>query len=440
MKCAVIILVEPGNEHYAIDAEESVDRARSAGGGPFDDIISIKIKDTQGELGRSNARNQGVRLAKRADADWIFFLDACDALCPDAFLNVTHALGRYDAIWGAMHELADNDENGILRPGQLLEILTIDQLLANDPLNTLQIGHFVKTGVALAVPFNPALDAGGDFDYYLRIWSQYKCVKISKPFFYERRNPYASDSNGEGERKRRMAVERIIGAKCAAVDFHVVFEYRGESFKFYINNPFDLIHRCFLKGRFFEADELAHIESWVGTDATIVEVGAYVGNHVVYYSRFMRPRGITVFEPNPESIKLLRRNLDANGVDCADLASLGIGIAAAPANYDIVCDSTDNHGAARLVPAEAGGVRAAPLDNLVTGRVDFIKIDVEGMELDVLAGAQRLIAGSRPKIMIEVFRHRIAEFEAWMRLYRYRVNRKFENVHAVNFMIESAHE
>jgi FkbM family methyltransferase len=219
-----------------------------------------------------------------------------------------------------------------------------------------------------------------------------------------------------------------------------VFEYRGESFKFYISNPFDLIHRCFLKGRFFEVDELAHVESWVGADAAIVEVGAYVGNHVVYYSRFMRPRSITVFEPNPEAITLLRRNLDTNGVDCADLASLGIGIAAAPARYDIVCDSADNGGATRLVRVAAGAVRSLPLDDLVAARVDFIKIDVEGMELEVLAGAKRVIAESRPKIMIEVFRRQIAEFDAWMNLHRYRVNRKFENVHAINFMIEPAHE
>ena len=83
----------------------------------------------------------------------------------------------------------------------------------------------------------------------------------------------------------------------------------------------------------------------------------------------------------------------------------------------------------------AGQVRSSPLDDLIAGAVDFIKIDVEGMELDVLAGARRILAASRPKIMIEVFRHHIERFEQWLGLNHYRVAHRFEYVHAVNFMI-----
>jgi hypothetical protein len=42
--------------------------------------------------------------------------------------------------------------------------------------------------------------------------------------------------------------------------------------------------------------------------------------------------------------------------------------------------------------------------------------------------------------MIEVFRHEIARFEAWLELNRYRVRHRFEYVHAVNFMLEPADE
>ena len=65
--------------------------------------------------------------------------------------------------------------------------------------------------------------------------------------------------------------------------------------------------------------------------------------------------------------------------------------------------------------AAGGAVKSAPLDDLIAGPVDFIKIDVEGMELEVLAGARGIIARSRPKIMIEVFRPQIPRFEQWLR-------------------------
>jgi FkbM family methyltransferase len=439
MKCAVVTPVGPGHELFALDAEDSVNAARANARGPFADVVFIKVDDSLGRLGRSAARNEGVRLAHAAGAEWIFFLDADDVLCPDAFANVARDLQRYDAIWGAIHELAEDEEHGILRPGQLLEITRIDQLLANDPFITLQIGHFVKTDVALATPFDPGLDAGEDFDYYLRLWSKYHCVKIPQPFFYNRRHTYAGGPRAATDRDWRMAVERIICEKCVAMDFHAEFEHRQERFRFYITNPFDLIQRCFLKNRFFEPDELAFVESWVGPGAHIVEVGAYIGNHVVYYSRFMRPLSLTVLEPNPEAIELLRRNLEANAVSNADLSRLGFAAAATAENYELVCDSTSNRGATRLVHSAGGQVRSAPLDDLIAGPVDFIKIDVEGMELDVLAGASRIVAASRPKIMIEVFRHHIPRFEQWLSLNQYRVAHRIEYVHAVNFMIEPAH-
>ena len=239
-------------------------------------------------------------------------------------------------------------------------------------------------------------------------------------------------------REWRVAVERMICEKCMASEFHADFEYRGEKFRFYVFNPFDVIQRHYLKGRFFELDELAHLETWVAPGAHIVEVGAYVGNHVIYYSRFMRPRRITVLEPNPDAIGLLRRNLTANAVHNADLSRLGIAAADTEACYELVCNDFGNRGATRLERAPAGEVKFAPLDVLIEPPVDFIKIDVEGMELEVLAGAQRLIAASRPQIMIEIFRNHVPAFRQWLDRNAYRVARTFEYVNAVNFLIEPA--
>jgi FkbM family methyltransferase len=438
MKCAVVTRVGPGDELYALDAEDSVNNAQATNRGPFADIAFIKVDDTLGKLGRSLAHNLGVERAHAAGADWIFFLDAQDILCPEIFSNAAPCLARHDAVWGGIYELADDEETGMLRPGQLLHITRIEQLLANDPLVTLSSGHFVKTAAALATPCDPALDAGEDFDYYLRLWSNFKCVKVAEPFFFNRHAPSAAGPQAVADRDRRVAVERIICEKCQAADLRAEFAYRGETFRFCIDNPFDLIQRRFLRNRFFENDELAFVENWVAPGANIVEVGAYVGNHAVYYARFMQPKSLIVLEPNPAAIGLLRRNLAANGVSNVDLSQLGIAVGAAAASYELACESASNRGATRLVPAAGGAVKSAPLDSLMAGEVDFIKIDVEGMELDVLAGAAGIIARWRPKIMIEVFRQRMQQFEHWLDLNQYRVARRFENVHAVNFMIEPA--
>ncbi len=439
MKCAVITPIGPGHELYALDAADSVTAASAAGQGPFAEIMHIKVDDRNGELKPPRARNYGVELARTAGADWIYFLDATDILALDAFTNVAGNVATHDAIWGGIHELAADETRGVPRAGQLLEITRIDEVLANDPVNTLDIGHFVKIEVALATPFVAELDGGANFDYYLRLWRKCRCVKVARAFFYQRLaagGPLARKAETDA---RRRAVERVICAHCTALDFRAEFAYRGERFQFHVANPFDLIHGSFLKGQFFESRELAVLETWVGIGAAIVEVGAYVGNHVVYYSRFMQPRTILVLEPNPEAIAGLRRNLQANGVACADLSRLGVGVAAANGTYDLISGGPANCGATRLVPSASGTVEAAPLDALIDGHVDFIKIDVEGMELDALAGAIGVIAQSRPKIMIEVFRPQAARFEKWLRQNRYRVAHRFDYVHAMNYLIEPAH-
>jgi len=52
-------------------------------------------------------------------------------------------------------------------------------------------------------------------------------------------------------------------------------------------------------------------------------------------------------------------------------------------------------------------VQANALDNIVSDKVDFLKIDVEGSESLVLAGAKRIMAEDRPIMMIELNGHNI---------------------------------
>lgn len=436
MKCAVVVPVGPGHELLAMDARDSVEAAFRATPGPFVDLAVVEVDDTRGALGRSAARNRGVTQAVEQGANWIFFLDADDVVHPRAFATAGPYLSRCDAVWGAISELAPDEESGILRAGQIMEISRLSQLLANDPAGTLQMGHFVKAEIALATPFNPDLDAGEDFDYYLRVWAKFNCIKIPEPLFFNRRGMHATGTRGATGRQWRAAVQRVICQACVAQDFHAEFRYRGESFRFSVPNPFDIIQRQFLKGRFFEIEELDFLETQVAPGAHIVEVGAHIGNHIVYYSRFMRPRRITVIEPNPAVRELLRRNLAANQVDNANLSLLGIAAGSRAARFRLVCDNPDNQGATRLEVTADGGVQAAPLDQLIAEPVELIKIDVEGMELDVLQGAAGIIGRWRPKIMIEVFNEHVSAFTQWVERNAYRTVREFHYVNAVNFMVE----
>lgn len=97
----------------------------------------------------------------------------------------------------------------------------------------------------------------------------------------------------------------------------------------------------------------------------------------------------------------------------------------------------NNLGAAQLEPDSDGNIHVVPLDELITEKVSFIKIDVENMEMDVLTGAQGLIKAYRPDIFIEIMNKNIPEFLDFLKKIGYQVRKEFKYVNAVNYYIVS---
>ena len=95
----------------------------------------------------------------------------------------------------------------------------------------------------------------------------------------------------------------------------------------------------------------------------------------------------------------------------------------------------DNLGASRLELDSAGSVRSVPIDKLISADVNFIKIDVEGMEMEVLEGAAGLIQRWRPKLMVEVAKENRSQFLQWLETNSYAINREFIYVNATNIMV-----
>jgi FkbM family methyltransferase len=69
----------------------------------------------------------------------------------------------------------------------------------------------------------------------------------------------------------------------------------------------------------------------------------------------------------------------------------------------------------------AGEIPCMTLDSLDLPRVDLIKIDVEGMEMDVLTGATALIAKHRPAMVVEYIKTDAEKLRQWLEALDYRV-------------------
>jgi FkbM family methyltransferase len=187
----------------------------------------------------------------------------------------------------------------------------------------------------------------------------------------------------------------------------VVYEQR--EFLFDVSDEKDLIQGVLLHGEVFDAAWLRDLSRFIPDRAIIVDVGANIGNHSVFFAGVCRAAQVIPFEPNPVAIDMLQRNLFLNGFDNIDSSFLGIGCASKPGVAAIKPANTQyNLGATAFqqVPFDDHGqtIPVDSLDNILpTKDVDLIKIDVEGMELEVLLGCENLVTRSKPLIYIEIW-------------------------------------
>jgi len=229
----------------------------------------------------------------------------------------------------------------------------------------------------------------------------------------------------------RTLVERIAGTVVRAV-------IEGRPVSFFVTTELDTIMGQHAYGYFYEVEELTIIARYFHPGSIMLDVGSNIGNHTIYAAKFLDPRRILCVEPNPEAIGILRINVDLNHIhEQVDLRYLGLGLSDGPGTAVIGRTIPMNLGGAALAPQAGGPIRLVTGDELLWGqRIDFIKIDVEGMELAVLKGLERTIADCRPNIFVEVDNAHAPAFRALVDRLGYLVVDRY-NRHGVveNFML-----
>ncbi len=156
--------------------------------------------------------------------------------------------------------------------------------------------------------------------------------------------------------------------------------------------------------------ELHLLHQLVRPGDTVIDAGANVGCHTLALARFVGSEGrVIAIEAQPAMFDLLATNVTLNGATwarcvfaLADQASgatsFALDLAAPEGNYGAVsfADGQRRHAVGACLP-----VAILALDDLGLERCALLKIDVEGMELDVLRGAERLLLECAPHLYFE---------------------------------------
>lgn len=149
----------------------------------------------------------------------------------------------------------------------------------------------------------------------------------------------------------------------------------------------------------------------------IFDVGANIGNHSVYWSKYLTPERIYSFEPIRETFSLLEKNAAGQPDGRIHCVNKAVGKSCGYASVHKLVEG--NMGATTLKPKEGKGeIELVTLDDFIEkcriSIVDFIKIDTEGFEVDVLQGMQILIQKFSPDLWIEVSAESHAEVIAFL--------------------------
>jgi FkbM family methyltransferase len=342
-----------------------------------------------------------------------------------------------------------------LRLPQILSIDRIESLLVFDPFLTLQMGHFVRATAALATPFNRELDAGEDFDYYVRLWQHFRCVKISRNFFVARqgersRGPRSATAEQWGNSARsRLAQERAqrglnasspetLAIKNTAVRDLQAF-YCGRALADATNYlalarqmPYRGSHSIEICGaKAFEMysdndDPVCLSLAWTGgyMDTTsrlwhtlcvparvILDIGAHTGFYGLLAARSANPEcKIFCFEALGDCYERLRMNITANGLTNVTAVRAEVGRECGQVNLIAFAQEGSLSSRPTVIGdrqrvAHTERVEMLNIDDFLPGhggQVDLVRIGVAGADLMALSGMTAVVSRDRPDILIEL--------------------------------------
>ncbi|HWS69426.1 MAG TPA: FkbM family methyltransferase [Steroidobacteraceae bacterium] len=192
----------------------------------------------------------------------------------------------------------------------------------------------------------------------------------------------------------------------------------GRDGYFLYNRNDQFIGRAIEKYGEFSGLEMDLLRQFCAPGNVVMEVGANIGAHTVGLARLVGSHGrVLAFEPQRLVFQTLCANVALNSLENVDCfwAAVGSqdGVVTVP---DLNPRQEYNFGGVTLLGVQAGEqVPCLTLDRFIAlPRVNVIKIDVEGMEADVLHGSEQVLRKFKPILYVE--NDRLEKSEALMRL------------------------
>jgi len=160
---------------------------------------------------------------------------------------------------------------------------------------------------------------------------------------------------------------------------------------------------------FHEFHEFLFLHKFLSPDMVFVDIGANLGEYSLFAAKRVKRGKVLAFEPLPTMNSLLEENIKLNELSNVVISKYGL----SNNNGVLPIHEIENvhEGLSTFYPGERKikqrievPLKAFDLefDNFGVNRIDFIKIDIEGGELNALLGARNSISRFKPVVMVEI--------------------------------------
>jgi FkbM family methyltransferase len=199
-----------------------------------------------------------------------------------------------------------------------------------------------------------------------------------------------------------MSKHRALPARLVETGHMAVKKCRYGTFMYNVNDRF--IGRSLdLYGDWCDQEAVV-LGQVLGAGDVVVDAGANIGTHTVFFAGAVGDEGLVVaFEPQRLVFQILCGNVALNGLRNVRCLMAAVGAE----RGHLIFPSLDprqvlNFGAVKGSTEGVGeAVDVVPIDELDLQRCSLLKVDVEGMEVKVLAGARETIKRCHPVLYLE---------------------------------------
>ncbi len=170
-------------------------------------------------------------------------------------------------------------------------------------------------------------------------------------------------------------------------------------FKFWYRSDDKFIGQRIALRKYEEYESLLILKK-INKDSVVIDIGANIGYYTLLLAKVCKR--VYAIEPDKECFEILKKNIEENNLKNVILINKAVSDKVEMVSF---AHNNDNHGDGKIdlrsQISDIRKIKTIKLDDVIKEKVDLIKIDVQGHEPQVIAGAEKIIAKYSPILFLE---------------------------------------